>query len=389
MEPVPTTAAGHPPDTERRGCWTLAPVVAAGLLAAVIGLAAPSPASPQAEARAAAAEPSAATLAVEVVSPRRVNMPRSLAASGSLAARDELVVGSDAAGVRLVEVLADTGTTVRLGQLLARGDSALLQAQRLQLEAQVRQARAELAQARANLERAERVEDAGVYSVEFVQTRRTAAESAQARLELALAQQAEVDVRIAQTRVVAPADGVISRRTATVGSVTQPGAELFRLIRDHEVEWRAEVPDHAIAQLKPGMAARLRVEDGREVEGRVRLIAPTVDARTRNGLVHVSLPRDAGLKPGAHAQGEFVTGQAEILTLPEAVLLSRDGQAYVYVIGADGKAHATRVDVGSRRAGRVEVRGLAPDARVIATGAGFVKDGEAVGIAAHVKEIRS
>lgn len=372
-----------------RRVWLAAPVLTAVALAAFTGLPGPTSAEMRAvEERTPAASP-AAILSVEVVSPRRVSMPRLLGSSGSLAARDELVIGSDAAGVRVVEVLTDTGSAVRRGQVLARGDSALLVTQLVQLDAQIRQARAELTQARANLERAERVEDAGVYSAEVVQTRRTAAESAQARLDLVLAQRAEVEVRIDQTRVLAPADGLISRRTATVGSITQPGAELFRLIRDHEVEWRAEVPDQALAQLKPGMAARVRLEGGREVEGRVRLVAPTVDARSRNGLVHVSVPRDASLKPGTHVQGELVIGQNDILTLPEAVLLSRDGQAYVYVVGPDGKARATRVEVGARRGGLVEVRGLQPDTRVVATGAGFVKDGEAVRVAATAKESRS
>lgn len=375
-----------PSTTRRQAWWCAAPLLTAAMLAALSGLAGPSAADPPPRARAGQAEPAGLALAVEVVTPQRQRLPRSLAASGSLAARDELLVGADAGGVRLVEVLVDTGSPVRRGQLMARGDSLLLTTQRAQLDAQIRQARAELAQARANLERAERVADAGVYSAEALQTRHTAAEAAQARLELALAQRAEVDVRIAQTRVIAPADGVISRRSATVGAVTQPGGELFRLIRDHEVEWRAEVPDQALATLKPGMPVHVRLDGQRALEGRVRLVAPTVDARTRNGLVHVSLPRDPALKPGAHVQGEFVTGQAEALTLPESVLLSRDGRAYVYLVGDDGRAHATHVDVGLRRAGRAEVKGLAPDARVVATGAGFVKDGEAVRIAGPAQE---
>jgi len=323
----------------------------------------------------------APALTVQVTTPREVTMARTLAASGSIAARDELLVAADAQGVRLLQVAVDVGHVVRRGQLLALGDDAQLQAQLAQQEAQIRDKRAELAQAEANLERAERIKDSGVYSAEAVQTRRTAAESAAAKLDLALAQKRELEVRIARTRVLAPADGVIVARNATVGAVMQPGMELFRLIRGGEIEWRAELPDHALAAVQPGRPARVRIDDGRSIEGRVRLVAPTVNARTRNGLVHVTLPAGAPLRAGAHVQGELHLGEARVWTLPEAALLSRDGQAFVYVIGEAGTARAHRVTTGARQGGLVEVRGLAADARVVATGAGFVKEGERVHVA--------
>jgi len=329
----------------------------------------------------ATAATAATALTVETITPRQVTLARTLAASGSVQARDELIVGSDANGVRLLEVKVDVGAVVKRGQLLARGDDAQLLAQLAQQDATIRQARAELAQAQANLDRAESVKDAGVYSVEAIQTRRTSAEAAAARLDLALSQRQELAVRLAHTRVHAPADGVIARRSATLGAVMQPGMELFRLIRDDELEWRAELPDHALDSVKPGAAVKLRLDGQRVVEGRVRLVAPTVDARTRNGLVHVSLPKGTPLRAGGHAQGEIHVGSAALWTLPAAVLLSRDGQPFVYVIGDHGVARATPVQTGLRQDGLVEVRGLAPHAQVVATGAGFVKDGERVRVA--------
>lgn len=323
----------------------------------------------------------AAALTVQTVSPQQQVLMRTLSASGSVQARDELAIGSDANGVRLLEVTVDVGSVVKRGQLLARGDDTQLLAQIAQQDALVRQARAELAQAQANLDRAESVKDAGVYSTEALQTRRTAAEAAAAKLELAQAQRRELDVRLAQTRVHAPADGVIARRSATVGAVMQPGVELFRLLRDAQVEWRAELPDTALENIQPGARVKLRIDTARTVEGQVRLVAPTVDARTRNGIVYVSLPPGTPLKAGSHAQGEIEIGQTAAWTLPEAVLLSRDGRSFVYVIGDHGVAVATPVQTGVRHDGRVEVRGLAPGVRVVATGAGFVKDGERVRVA--------
>jgi RND family efflux transporter MFP subunit len=326
----------------------------------------------------------AASLTVNTVSPVATTFVRSIAATGTVAARDELVVGSDATGVRLLEVLADVGTTVKRGQLLARGDDAQLRTQLAQQDALIRQAQAELTQAQANLERAERIRDAGVYSAEAVQTRQTAATSAGARLELALAQKRELEIRIGHTRVLAPADGVISRRAATVGAVVQQGSELFRLIKDGRIEWLAELPSHSIVRVQPGASARVFLDDGAAIDATVRLVAPTMDPVSRNGLVHVQLPAGARLKAGAHARGEILLDNAQALALPEASVLTRDGYPFVYVVGDDGVARQTRIETGARSRGLVEVAaGLHGTARVVTTGAGFVKDGDRVRLASE------
>ena len=325
--------------------------------------------------------PAAAALSVSVTTPTEQTLARDVSASGSIAARDELSIGADAGGVRLVEVRVDVGTRVQRGQLLARGDDAQLHAQLAQQEALIKQAEAELAQADANLERAERIRDSGIYSVETVQGRRTSAQAAAARLELAVAQKRELEVRIAHTRVVAPAAGVVSRRSASLGAVMQSGQELFRLIRDEEVEWLAELPDHALARVRAGAPARIALDDGRTVVGTVRLVAPTIDARSRNGLVYVALPAGAPLKAGGHARGEIEVASATVLTLPESVVLNRDGQPFVFVLGNDSVARLRRIETGARQRGLVEVTGGLPaGSRVVATGAGFVKDGERVNV---------
>ncbi|MBL8362677.1 MAG: efflux RND transporter periplasmic adaptor subunit [Rubrivivax sp.] len=333
----------------------------------------------------AATPPTAATVAlsVSVTTPLQQPLARTVAASGSIVARDELIVGSDAAGVRLVQVLVEAGSVVKRGQLLARGDDAQLQAQLAQADAQQRQAEAELAQAQANLKRAEDVQDAGVFSDEAVLARRTAVATLAARRDLVRAQRRELEVKLAQTQVRAPADGVVSRSAATTGAVMQPGLELFRIIREGQLEWQAELPAAALARVQPGATARLLLADSRRIEAPVRLVAPTLDARTRNGLVHVLLPRDAALRAGAHASGEIVLGSAPAWTVPESSVIQRDGRPHVWQLDADDVAHLVPIETGARHGGRVEViGGLQPGRRIVATGAGFVKDGERVRVAA-------
>ena len=317
------------------------------------------------------------SLTVNLVAPKTEGFARTVSATGTVNARDELLIGSDASGLRLMEVLVDVGSTVRKGQLLARADDAQLQTQLAQQVAQIKNAEAELVQARANFERAEQLTD--YYSVETVQTRRTQAATAAARLELAVAQRDELLVRIAHTRIIAPSAGVIARRSATVGAVVQQGAELFRMIRDGELEWRAELPSHSLAQIRTGAIARIALDNGEWLHSTVRLVAPTMDSATRNGLVHVSLSKSTTLKAGAYARGEILISEAEALSVPEASIVTRDGNAFVFVLSESSTARLTPVVAGSRQRGRVEIAsGVRAQDRVIGTGAGFVKDGDFV-----------
>lgn len=351
---------------------------------ATLVLSSPDSAKSKADATAATANAASKTAGVTVslIAPTGTAFARSLPATGTVAARDELVIGSDAAGVRLTEVLVEVGAVVQRGQLLARGDDSLLRAELAQRDAGIRQAQAELAQAVDNLDRAERVKDSGVYSAEQLQTRRHNALAAQAKVELAQAQRRELEVRIAQTRVFAPSAGVVSKKSATVGAVMQPGNELFRLIKDGQLEWLAELPAHAMAQVQPGASAKVRLDGGEPVDATVRLVAPTLDAATRNGLVYVALPKNAAIKAGTHAKGEIVVALARGIALPEAAVITRDGYPYVFVVGADSVARMKRIDTGARLRGMVEVTsGLTANDSVVGIGAGFVKDGETVRVA--------
>jgi RND family efflux transporter MFP subunit len=173
---------------------------------------------------------------------------------------------------------------------------------------------------------------------------------------------------------------VISARTATVGSMTQPGQELFRLIRGGRLEWRAEVSAGDLGKLKPGVTATLTAPNGARVQGRVRMVAPTVDPQTLNGLVYVDLPiAETGdaLRAGAFARGEFELGRERAMSLPQSAVLLRDGFSYVFRLDDQNQVTQTKVAVGQRMGDQIEiVSGTAADARVVASGVGFLADGD-------------
>jgi RND family efflux transporter MFP subunit len=246
----------------------------------------------------------------------------------------------------------------------------------------VAEAEANLAEATANAQRARELQNSGALSEQQINQYLTAERTARARLEAQNAAAKVQQLRLAQTQVLAPDDGVISARTATVGAVVPAGQELFRLIRKGRLEWRAEVAASDLAAIKPGQSVRLVAGGGAPVTGVVRMVAPTVDAATRNGLVYVDLPAPGAAKAGMFARGDFEIGASNALTLPQTAVLLRDGFSWVFKLGADSKVAQVKVGVGRRVGERIEITsGLEPGAKVVASGGGFLADGDLVRVA--------
>lgn len=370
------------------------PHLLAALLPALVTLTtlAPQPAEAQASSSPSATPATAATasaggraaLSVQAVSPRREMLARTLSASGGLAAWQEVVIGAETQGLRLVEVAVQVGERVRRGQLLARLQSDTLTAERAATQAALAEAEAVLAQARLEAERDRALQAGGALSAQQLQQTLTAETTARTRVQALKARLQADEVRLAQTRLLAPDDGLISARLATVGAVAQPGQELFRLIRQGRIEWRAELSGADMARLSPGTAVRLTPAGTDTVlEGRVRQIAPTVDPATRQGLVYVDLTPGAAAspvaRPGMLARGEFQLGGSEALTLPQGAVLLREGFSIVMRIEADARVREVKVRTGRRVGDRVEIlEGLDAQARVVAQGAGFLGDGDRV-----------
>jgi multidrug efflux pump subunit AcrA (membrane-fusion protein) len=245
----------------------------------------------------------------------------------------------------------------------------------------------------------------------------TAEKAAQARVEAAQAVLEAQQLRGKKTQVLAPDSGVISARTATVGAVVGAGTELFRLIRQGRLEWRAEVTSAELDRIRAGTLATVQPPSGGALQGRVRMVAPTVDPQTRAAMVYVDLPpmpkvgaevRRAGppqastapsggsavreatsvgaALPGMFARGEFDLGVSDALTVPQQALIVRDGFHFVFVLGADQRVSQVKVQTGRRAGDRVEVMsGLAPDAQIVVNGAGFLNHGDLVRVVQEVK----
>jgi HlyD family secretion protein len=351
--------------------------------AALLLAAALTPGVRAADDKAASAAPKPA-LTVNVVQPQPAALPVRVTANGSIAAWQEASIGTEANGLRLAEVRVNVGDAVKRGQVLATFAPDTLNADVAQIRAAVAEAEATLAEASANAQRARGLQATGALSESAINQYLTAERTAKARLDAQRAMAQMQQLRLKQTQVLAPDFGVISARSATVGAVLPAGQELFRMIRQGRLEWRAEVAANDLASLKPGVAVLVTAGNGPAIKGTVRMVAPTVDPQTRNGIVYVDLPGAAGAaRAGMFARGEFEVGSGSGLTLPQSAVLLRDGFSYVLRVGTDSKLTQVKVGTGRRVGDRIEiVNGLDANARVVAAGGGFLGDGDTVRVVA-------
>lgn len=322
-------------------------------------------------------------LTVSTVQPRRGRLPVELRANGNIAAWQEASVGAETNGLRLAELRAGIGDVVRAGQVLATFDATSVQADVALTRAQLQEAQANAQEAAGNAQRARTLKDSGALSSQQITQYLTLEQTAQARVAAAQAALDIQQLRLRHTQVVAPDRGVISVRAATIGAVVPTGTELFRMIRDGRLEWRAEVTSSELGRIKPGTPVVVTTASGVDIRGKVRLIGPTVNDQTRTALVYVDLPTTRDMsspaKQGMFASGSFELGDTSALLVPQTTLVLRDGFSYVYKVGADDRVSRIKVQTARRSGDQVEITSaLDADTRLVATGAGFLNEGDRV-----------
>ena len=325
---------------------------------------------------------SKAVLSVTGVLPQEKMWPVQLTANGSIVAWKEAIIGAETGGLRITALHADVGTRVKRGQLLVELASDAIEAEVRRYEAALASAKASLAQAKANANRARLVKGSGVLSDQQISEYLATEQTAQANVALAEAQLASQMVTLAQTRIVAVDDGLITARSALLGQVVSSGTELFRLQCQGRLEWQAEVDAKQLAMIKPELKTEVTLPSGRLLQGTVRLIAPTLSTSTSRANVLVSLPADSAANAGMFVSGQILADNQAVLAVPESAVVLRDGNSYLFEIGSDSKVIRRVVSTGQHRDGLVEITSdLDAQALVVSSGGVFLADGDLVTVA--------
>lgn len=351
----------------------------------------PAPASPQ-----KAAAPPSSPREVRVVPAAAERMARVVAATGTLAADDQMTLGMKVAG-RVSEILVDLGSVVRRGQPLARLDPTDFRLRVEQAEAALQQARARLGlppdatddhvdpaqtalvrQARALLDEARLSRDRmatlwesqgvaraqvdaaeaalqvaeGRYQDAIEEVRNRQAVLAERRTELEIARQ-----QLGDTVLYAPTDGAVRERRVSPGEFLGAGAPVVTLVRVHPLRLRIAVPERAASQVRIGQTVRVIVEGNSSAhEGRVARLSPAIEEASRALQIEAEVPNERGLlRPGAFARAEIVTRTDQpVVLVPASAIVTFAGIEKVITVH-DGKAVETRVRTGRREGDRVEI----------------------------------
>ncbi|MCK6447212.1 MAG: efflux RND transporter periplasmic adaptor subunit [Planctomycetes bacterium] len=360
---------------------------------------------------------------VRLAPAEEIGWERSLRVTGELVEHEAATLSTKVAG-RVAELSVDLGTRVKRGEPIAtieardyelrvqQAEAALAAARALlglasdasaahadgagagaepadrgdrvdpELTAVVRKARAEFDDAQRENRRLVELQKSGVSAqaeLDASSARLAAAESglqdarelvqnrvalvAQRRAELALARQ-----QLADTRIVAPFDGVVAARSVGTGDYLVVGAEVARLVRDDPLRLRLSVREVDAPEIAIGQLVRIALDGfATPFEGRVARLSPTLDPRTRMLTAECELQNPEGrLRPGSFARAEIVVEpSARTLSIPLEALVTFAGIDKVIVMDG-GVAKETRIVVGRRRDDRIEVlSGLAPGAQVV------------------------
>ena len=298
----------------------------------------------------------------------KVQWPETTEASGPIAAWQEAIISSELSGQHLTEVCVDVGDQVKKGQVLARFNTDTLGAQQAELQA-------DAVKDESDLQRGLSLQKIGGTSDQQVESYRDTAAVAEAKLN-------EQNIQLAYATVTAPADGVISSRTATLGATMSTGGELFRLILNNRLEWRGQLNASQMTRVTPGQGINLTLPDGETAAASVRILAPSLDVQSRLVTVYADIVPASHARAGMYASGLIALGIKKVLILPAVSVVLRDGRNYVFKLG--DRASVTEVAIqevttGIHRGKDVEIiTGLQEGDQMVAQGAGFLNDGDRV-----------
>lgn len=298
-----------------------------------------------------------------------------IAAVGTLISNESVMlrpeISGRVAGIHFVE-----GAPVRQNALLVTLDDAIV-------AAELADARANLELSRRNFERARELFRQRAGTERALDESKAKLDSDQAKVELALARQGK-------TRIAAPFDGILGLRRVSVGDFVNAGDDLVNIESIDPIKIDFRVPERSLALIATGQAIDITVDafPGRTFRGEIYALDPQVDPAGRSVAMRARIANREGLlRPGLFARvSVIVNDRPQAVIVPEQAIIPFGSDRFVYRV-VDGVAKRTKVTLGLRRLGAVEVvDGLKADDVVVTAGQLKLKDGAPVTVLAPPPE---
>lgn len=290
-----------------------------------------------------------------------------VSAVGTLLANESVMIRPEIAG-RIAAIHFSEGQPVAAGARLVTIDPGEYQAQFA----------GSTAEAKLNNQRYERAEE--LYKKGFISSQ--ALDEARGNLDKSQARQQEDRARLAKTELRAPFSGIVGLRQVSPGAYVQPGKDIARLEDLSSIKLDFRVPEVYLDKIRKDQEVHVKVDayPSEQFKGRIYAVEPVVDEQTRTALLRARIP-NAGLKlrPGMFVRVNLTLGtRANALVIPEQAIVPKGQDSFVFRV-VDGKAKLTKVRIGQRNPGEVEIlEGLGAGDSVVTDGQMKLQDGAPV-----------
>jgi membrane fusion protein (multidrug efflux system) len=319
---------------------------------------------------------------VEVTRAAYEKVQHTLEAVGSFFPEDEVKVGAEVEGI-IKKLVVDEGAIVKKGDLLLEIDDEKFRLEVEESEAMLTEAQRKLDNSRATLKRMTRLYKEGVIGEQNYDDTKTQTLLIEANVENIKARRNRFKKSLADTRVMAPIDGVVSTRTVSLGEYVKVGAELFKIVDSNPLKLAFTIPENNAGEIKIGQTVQVasRAFPDQTFQGKIYFINPKVDIETRTIEAKAWVENPAyTLKPGLYVNVKTLLEERTSLVLPESSVLVREGKTLIMSV-ENNTIRYKPVTAGARFDGKVEIlEGITPEDMVVLSGRSEISEGTRVEI---------
>ena len=312
----------------------------------------------------------AATITVEANKVKSVRMAQGLTAVGSLRSDESVTIRPEVAG-RISEIAFREGQRVEKGATLIRFDTSVQRAE-------VAQADANLGLAKSRLDRSRDLFNKGFISTQARDEAESNFKVAQANFDLAQARLTKLDIK-------APFSGIVGLRSVSIGDYVKDGQDIVNLEEIDPLKVDFKVPEIYLKQVAAGQSLQITLDGfpDQTFQGKVFAINPLVDTNGRSIVIRAMVENaGARLRPGMFARVRLLfAAERDSVMVPEQSIIPVGDDHFLFKV-VDGRAQRTKVEIGQRRDGKVEIlRGLEVGDMVVTAGQTKLRDGAQVNVA--------
>ena len=299
-------------------------------------------------------------------------------AVGTLLAEESVIIRPEIDG-RIVGLHFQEGQAVAAGTRLVSIDSS-------EYEAQAAAVRADLKTEEQRLARTRELYQQNFISKDALDVQLGAVDRLKAHL-------AEAESRVAKTVIRAPFSGTVGLRMISPGAYVKAGTDVVRLESIGTIKADFRIPEVYMSKVRPNQEIALRLDayPGEEFRGRVYAVEPVIDEKTRTILMRARIPNKSNkLKPGMFARvAVTLENRPNAILVPEQAIWPQGQDIYVFRV-VEGKAALTKITIGNRQPGQVEIiQGLNPHDIVVTEGQMKLRDGAPVMVMGAPPEVPS